>query len=220
MRAYSYRVTSSPAEQPVDLDLFKSHVNVRHSLQDTLLQLYLDAAISCAEEYTKRDLIYRQYETKRDFFPSRLNHEGYYALGLAPFDPIQCGGGNLGFEIRKSPLVSVESILYINNQSQSVTVDPSVYYNTIETDYSEVLTNYNDDWPTDALPRLQSITINFTCGLYPDASSVEAKWKSAILNHAANLYRNRGDCSNDKKNLELLPLPVKQFYLKQRVLST
>lgn len=220
-RAYTYEVTIPPAESAVPLALFKQHIKVTTSLEDALLQLYLDAAIKFAEDYTKRDLIVRTYETFRDFFPNPNQNEGYYTFGQIPTGTanfLTSTQSNVGFEIRRSPLKSVTQITYIDTANMVQTVSPTVYYNSAENDYSEILQKADTDWPTDVENRLQTVTITFTCGLFVNAAAVSANWIIAIMNHAANLEANRGDCSSSSC-MNLAPPASLAFYEQERIIN-
>lgn len=223
-RAYTYKVTVPPAELPVSLEEFKQHINISHDLTDALLTTYLGAATEFAERYTGRCIIVRTINTFRDFFPSACQNEGYYSYGEIPTGAntaIYSQGGNVGFEIRKSPLVAVNEISYIDTSAASVIVDTSIYYATFEADYSEVLNNEGFDWPENVARRMQAITIDFDCGLFPDQASVEACWKVAIMEHAASIWADRGDCGGGSCSAsdcgKLLPAAAKAFYEQKRI---
>lgn len=218
-RAYTYRITTPPASSPVTLSIFKQHINITHSLTDALLQMYLDAATQFAEKYTARYLITRTFSTFRDFFPAPYQNEGYYPYGRVPTGSttlIPSTIGNVGFEIRRSPLQAVSSITYVDNQGMTQTVDPTTYYATRETDYSEVLLVQDQTWPEDSNNRLQNIEISFTCGMGDTEADIDACWKVAIMEHAAMLWANRGDCS-DSGCMKLIPAAAKAFYDTKRL---
>lgn len=220
-RAYTYQVTVPPVGGPVSLTLFKQHINVTHTLTDELLQVYLNAAVEFAEKYTNVTLINRTYTTFRDFFPNPNQSEGYYTYGRVPTGAstlIPSTIGNVGFELRRSPVTSVSSIIYTNTDNNSITVDPAIYYLSAEKDYSEVLLLENRSWPTDLLHKLQSVSIVFVAGQGATDADIEACWKVAIMNHAAMLWANRGDCS-DGNCLKELPLSSKAFYDQKRIIS-
>jgi len=212
-RAYTYKETV-PDNLAVSLALAKSHLKKTLGDEDTLITFYLKAAISFAEQFTRRDFITRTYTTFRDFFPG--TSEGYYPFGELPsLGTLSTGGGNLGFEIRRSPLQSVTSVKYFK-ATVLTTVDASVFYNTVEEDYSEILTNDDKCWPEDADRRLQTIQIEFKTG-FGDTDESTPDWAvQGILQHVANLYRNRGDCSEaDVKTA--LPAAARSIYLQNRI---
>lgn len=219
-RAYTYKVTVQPAESAVTLATFKEHIKEEGSTdEDALLQRMLNSAIASGEKLTRRDFIQRTYKTFRDFFPFYGQNEGYYTAGFIPsrgrvltnFD------SNVGFEIRKSPLVSVTEIKYQDNKNVEQTVDASIFYNTVEDDYSEILTNPDQLWPEDVRVTMQVIEITFICGLAANATTFESEHPDlteAILDHAASMWANRGDCDG-KGNA--MPAQSKSIYLQCRI---
>jgi hypothetical protein len=211
-------VTTPPAELPVTKDELKAQLKINPLiiLEDDLLDIYISAATTFAEKYTRRDIIQRTYSTFREFFPQDDETQGYYYGGFQGRN--SSGTGNVGFELRKSPLVSVESITYFDTNNVPTVVDDTTYYNTIQTDYSMLLTLDPNVWPSDASSRQQCIDISFICGLFPDAASVEGCWKVAILEHCVMLYSNRGDCG-DANCAALLPAASKAFYEQKRILN-
>lgn len=200
-RAYTYTVTVPPTELPVTLAIFKEFLKLDpdDDSQDTLLTMFLSAATVYAEKLTKRNFIQRTYTTFRDFFPVPGQNEGYYPAGIIPagVSGISFITDNVGFEIRKSPLVSVTSVTYTDLDNDAQTVSSSIYYNSVELDYSEVLTSPDQDWPEDAVKKLQNIVITFVCGMSEDAATFlteHANLVNALLMHATMMYQNRGDC--------------------------
>lgn len=214
-RAYTYKVTEAPSVLAVSLATFKSHIKKTTSDEDALLTIYLNAAIDYCEKFTRRDLITRTYITFRDFFPGIS--EGYYRFGGVPsLGSISTGGGNIGFEIRRSPLQSVESIKYLK-VTVLTTVATTVFYNTVEEDYSEILTNDASSWPEDADRQLQAVQIEFKSG-FGDAESDVPPWATeGILLHATQMSQDRGDCSCEGGVKKSLPSIANTIYLQNRI---
>lgn len=214
-RAYSYNVTVPVDVPAVTLDNVKSHLKITSSSEDVLLTIYLNAAIDFAEKFTRRDFITRTYETFRDFFPGMS--EGYYQFGQnQALGSLNIGGGNVGFEIRRSPLQSIEKIEYLVSDVLTL-VDSSIYYNTLEADYSEVLTKESGDWPEDADSRLQAITITFKSGFGDEATDMPAWVTEGILQHVAEMYSNRGDCDFSGGVDKFLPVTARLLYMHNRI---
>lgn len=215
-RAYSYTVTVPPDGLPVSLTKVKSYLKNPPTTDNDLINLLIRSATEYAEQFTRRDFITRTYETFRDFFPGVS--EGYYQFGENPsFGNFSFNGGNIGFEIRRSKLQSIEKIEYFVN-SALTPVDSAIFYNTIETDYSEVLTLDSNEWPTNADRRLQAIVITFKCGFGDDDTKMPPWVAEGILQHVAEMYANRGDCSElgDKSGL-FLPATARLLYLQNRI---
>lgn len=214
-RDYTYKVTTQPTVLAVSLITAKSHLKVTGATEDALITLYINAAIDFCEKITRRDLITRTYTTFRDFFPSPIQNEGFYPSGVLPsigVGGISSIGANIGFEIRKSPLQSIESIKHLVSGSL-VTLDSGIFYNTLEEDYSEVLTVQSKDWPTNTDQRLQSIEISFKSGFGDKECDIPQSYKIAILQHLTALYSNRGDCMDEGS----IPPAAKSFYLQNRI---
>jgi len=220
-RAYTYKVSvpPDPNNLAVTLETFKLHIKRTSTAEDTVLKLYLNAAINYAEGFIRRDLITRTYQTFRDFFPLPGGSEGYYVapynLPSGPNGVWPTATGNIGFEIRKSPLQSIEVIEYLKN-AVFQTVATTVYYNTLEADYSEVLTLENQQWPTDADRRLQTIRITFKNGFGDTEANIPKDIQNAILEHATALWANRGDCDNATAKATL-PAAAQATYLQNRL---
>lgn len=215
-RAYSYTVTEAPGTQAVGIEEVKNHLKVTGTNQDALISLYLDSAIDYAEKFTRRDFITRTYKTFRDSFPGIS--EGYYQFGgNASLGSLAFAGGNLGFEIRRSKFQSVELVQYFK-LGVLTTVDAAIYYNTIEDDYSEILTIDGGTWPEDADRRLQAIQITFKSG-FGDAETDMPSWiAEGVIQHVADMYANRGDCGDfgDSKGM-FLPRVSRMLYLQNRI---
>lgn len=185
MKFHTYKVTVAPANPAVTLATVKEHLRIDAS--DTSDDAYLTTLISVAtdfiEKYTKRDLITRTYETKRDCFPG--------------INDVECFGLVSGFEIRRSELQSIASIQYEDTDGNTQTVASTVYYATDSTRWSQIILDDNQVWPTDVARKKQAITITFNAGYGADETSVPDGLKQALLMTIAHLYSNRGDCVDD-----------------------
>ena len=223
-RDYTYRVSIPPTQLPIDLATVKSYLKVSTSADDALINILIRSATDFAEGYTKRDFITRTYQTFRDFFPRWCNSEGYYSCGSVPgfFGNLSAVtvGGNVGFEIERSPLQTVTSIQYLVDNVLT-TVPTTTFYNTIEEDYSEILTLEDQLWPDNADRRLQTITITFVCGLGDKASDLPDWIATGLLQHIAMMYENRGDCidTTGVNTAQFLPVTARLIYQQNRILN-
>ena len=211
-RAFTYDVTVAPAELAVPLATFKEHAKTNASVSDTLLTLYLEAATKFAEQMTRRDFINRTYKTFRDNFP------GTQITTLSAL----VNQGNVGFELRRSKLQSVTSVKYLKDNLLT-TVASSVFYNTLENDYSKVLTLDGQVWPSDADIRLQAVEIIFVAGFGANDTFVPDCLQEAIMIHATQMLENKGDCEEAtgsaglKAVVNSLPAAAKLIYLQNRI---
>ncbi len=223
-RAYTYKVTVPPATLPIDLATVKGYLKVTSTSDDALITSLIESATDFAEKLTRRDFITRTYATFRDFFPRWCDSEGYYACGFLPVirtNTFTTFGGNTGFNLRRSPLQSVTSVQYLVDNVLTP-VPTTIYYNTLETDYSEVLTLQDQLWPENGDIRLQAITITFISG-FGNAPANMPDWiQTGLLQHIAMMYENRGDCMDAGGGcdcLRFLPATAKALYLQNRIMN-
>lgn len=196
--------TIEPDPLVVSLETFKAHIKKTGTTsEDQLLTTFLQAAIAYAERRTGLEFSIKYFQGFRDFFPSPTQNEGYYYQGVIPAydsNSLSSGNQNVGFEIKKAPLHNVNGIVYLDSTSGlEVTVDPVVYYFSLESAYSEILTNVGQCWPENARVKLQSIRIRFQAGMAYDSETFEIMFPDltvAILEHATNMWANRGDCAD------------------------
>lgn len=188
-KQYSYEVTTPAAELPVSLAEMKAFLRITASGEDDLITAMIESATDFGELYTKRDFVSKTYLTYRDHFTYEI-------------------------ELRRSKLQSVESVKYLVDDVLT-TVASTVYYNTSESDFSRIALVDGQSWPTDGDFRLQAIQISFIAG-YGAASDVPDDIKTAIMNHVAQMYSNRGDCGDGACSANL-PLQSKLIYNKRRI---
>ena len=166
---WTYTLTTGPAGLAVSLADFKTHLKISGTDQDTELTDILTAAILFGEQYTKRDFVNKTYTTYRD----ELSQVG---------------------ELRRSKLQSVTSIKYLIGGVLTA-VDTAIYYNTEETDFSSIELVDGESWPTGGDTRRQAVEVIFVAGYGADETAVPWDIKQAIMQHATNYFKNRGDCS-------------------------
>lgn len=208
---WSYLVETPAAELAVPLDEVKLWLKVTGSTLDAEITALIQGATMTAELLMRRELINKEFRTFRDNFS---DYEYGYAecLSLIPY---QNRRGSLpGIGLRRSRLQSVESIEYLKSGVWTL-VDSSVYYATTENEYSRILLIDGEAWPDDLDNREQAVRIDFIAGYGADSDSVPADVKTAIKQHVANAFANRGDCVKGK----FLPPGAKGVYLQNRILE-
>lgn len=167
-----------PLGQPVTIAEAKDLLNLRHSDKDALLQMLVDAAIASidgADGWLNRALCQQQYDMKLSGFGSCIR-------------------------IPLPPLVSVDSITYLDTANASQTLATSQYR----------VVGIGDRWPGRVDPGYgiawpptysvdEAVTVRFTCGYPPDAGSptdyaanVPKPIKLALLQMVNDAFENRG----------------------------
>lgn len=153
---------TAPAESPVTLAEAKAHLAVTHSSDDTIIQLYLDAAVAHldgAEGTLSRCLVTQTWDYALDCFAQTIH---------VPLPTLQ----------------SVASVKYIDPDGTEQTVDPSAY-----TVAGQRIVAGGAGWPsTDSVPH--AVTVRFVAG-YGAAEDVPAAIKAAILLYVGDAYANR-----------------------------
>lgn len=161
--------TSAPAETPVTLADAKTHLRVTHSNDDDFITALIDAVTAHLDGrrgYLGRCLVTQSWEYRVNVFP-----------------------GNGIIEIPLPPLVSVESVKYIDDAGSEQTMSSAEYVVDTATVNGQVRLGYDEDWPTTRDEDF-AVRVAFTAG-FGAASDVPQPIKSAIYMMVAHLYVNR-----------------------------
>jgi uncharacterized phiE125 gp8 family phage protein len=179
----SLTLLEAPLMRPVSLEEAKAHLNVLHSDDDTLIGLYLDAAISNvdgAEGWLSRALVEQSWEYRIDCFP------GYHS-GWA-------------IDVPLPPMRTLDEIKYLDSQGSEMTLDPS----DVEVIPGgmrkwKITPAFGLSWPA-TRPGRDAVRIRFTAGYVAPvtdgspwelASEIPAPIKAGILLMVGDMYRNR-----------------------------
>ncbi len=152
------------AAAPVTLDDMKIYMTVTHSLHDDLIQELIDAATEYGEKYTTRDFRIKSWKLLLDEFDDRI-----------------C--------LRRSPVDSITTVKHLVSDVLTLVPD-TVYYLKKGTQFSEILLQDGQTWPTDTDLREQAIEIVFATVAYTCGNSINI----AIKRWVSFAYANRGDC--------------------------
>lgn len=161
--------------EPITLDEAKQQCYIATSNNDTTLEILLDSFITGARNYgenrTWRTLVDSEWVYKIDAFPTGV------------------------IEIPRPPLVSVDSVEYIDGDGNTQTVDSSDYY--VDTDSEPGRIEPVNSWPS-ADDRLNAVIITFSAGYGDtknddelDNSNVPEDIKIALRMYIKYLYDNR-----------------------------
>lgn len=202
--AFPYVVTAPPdsavLEAIVSLTEIKSwlELDVDDTSEDTKLAIMRDNVLFVAQEMSTRVFVTTEFTTYRDSF--NIN--------------------DWAIELRKSPLNSLVSFEYLNDDVWTA-VPAASYYLEVSNEYSRVLRKRDYAWP-DADDRSQAIRLVFTAG-YDSAAALKAAWpdlKAALLSHIAAVYTNRGDCDVSCDSCrDKAPATAQKTYNRMRILN-
>ena len=167
-------------DYPVTLAAAKLHLRIDGTADDANVTSLIGRGTGYAQKQTGRALVSQKWRLILDAFPS-----GAIRLPLPP-------------------LVSVESINYLDEAGALQTLSPADYLVNPYGLVGEVTPAYGKQWPTTRAQPM-AVKIAFTCG-YGDADSVPEEIKGAILLMVGHLDQNR-EASGDKA-MESIPFGV------------
>lgn len=156
---------------PVSVSELKAHcrIDADETEEDALLAGYLAAATGWAEMYNGRKF-----------------------LSQSCVDTLDAFGGTI--QPRFAPLVSVESIVYLDSNGDEQTLDAAAYRVAIGSTVGRITPAFGTSWPgTQAVTG--AVTVTYTAGYGTEATDVPAIYRHAILMIAASLYENREETS-------------------------
>jgi hypothetical protein len=123
------RVETPPAAEPVTLPTLKNHLRISINDDDSLLAIYLQAAREAVEAGSGRSLVNKLYRQSHDHFPHHHGQFGAYSGPLHYREPYynehhhwiekHC------IKLLRSPLVSVQKIVYLDQAGVQQTLLPT-----------------------------------------------------------------------------------------------
>jgi uncharacterized phiE125 gp8 family phage protein len=204
----SLRVVTPPAQEPVTLDMVKSHCRVDSDYDDAALTMYATSARIWAEEYLNRALITQELlynitssppPTASPLVPQSLI---VFPLNWPP-------------HIRKPialPRSRVQSLVSFNygEVGDMQPADPDDYILNLDVEPAQIMIAS----PLVPMIPAQSAALDYICGYGDDPEDVPMPIRHAILVLTAFLYENRGDVPGDMPNTAwnlLTPFRLWQF---------
>jgi uncharacterized phiE125 gp8 family phage protein len=207
------KLITAPIAEPVTLPEAKLHLRVDTTDDDTLITTLITAAREMAETITRRALVSQQWKIVADRFPSPMagrlteywlgQQWGLAGMGgVSNFLPT----GKTGYEVLLpfAPLISVDSIKYIDPAGVQQTMASSGYKVDDVSEPARIIPAFGQAWPT-TRQEANAVEITFTCG-YANAAAVPAGIKSWMLIRINTLYENREEVAILSKG-KLEPLP-------------
>lgn len=155
----------APAEPVVTLAEAQTHLRSSCPEEDSLVVSLVEAATAQAEAYCRRRFVSQRWRLTLDAFPA-----GAIVL---PYPP----------------LVSVESVKYVDSAGVVQTLDVANYVVRAAETPGEIVRAYGISWPS---PRSEpgAVRVEFTAG-YGAASAVPDAIKRGVLTIVGTLYANR-----------------------------
>jgi len=159
----------SQTEFPITTDQAKFRLRIDETgipdvdeSEDADIEAMLKAATQLAESMTRRAIAVGTYKLTLDAFPSEIR-------------------------LLHPPIVSVQSIQYVDADGVTQTLNPTAYSVDIESEPGCIIPADDTDWP-ETKETANAVTVNYTAGW--GLATPEAV-KQFILLHAGHMYRSR-----------------------------
>ena len=193
------KIISAPTGEPVTLTEAREHLRIDDTNQDALIHGLITAARQTAETICRRAFVTQQWKAVFDRFPRAAASIGSLTWespqwGIAPASlpvyqmPFE---GRTGFEIflPLPPLISVDSIVYIDPNGATVTMASTDYIVDDVSEPARITPAYGTSWAA-TRNQTNAVTVTFTCG-YGSAEDVPHAIKQWMLLQIAAMYENR-----------------------------
>jgi uncharacterized phiE125 gp8 family phage protein len=155
----------------------KEHLRVTHSDDDSYIEAISLVATEWCEEFQNKVYVQRQVVDQFDKFPTE-------------------------FRPRRSPLISVDSITYVDTNGATQTLAASVYDVGTYKEPGRISLAYNQSWP-DTRDEINAVTLTYQAG-YAARANIPEEIKHAVKLMVGHLYENREAVTM----LTMMELPV------------
>ncbi len=163
-----WRLVVPAKDEPISLCDAKTFLNISHAHDD----VFIGILITAAREYIEaRDHILspQTWEMTLDRFPA------------CRWEPVR---------LWKRPVVSVESIDYIDSDGNPQTWSPSEYQTALTSDPPRIVPVHGGNWPT-VRCQPEAVTIRFKAGYSNSPVETPSRLVAAMLLLIGHLYSNR-----------------------------
>lgn len=183
----TWSIPSPPAADPTAIDAFRSQVRETSNQFDNELQAKLEYAIGIIEQnahiqYYQTAAVYRA-----DGFPGQSFDCYPYHIRT---------NSDARFYLPPSPLVSVESVTYIDNDGANQTLDPAEYEVIIDERPGFIRPAHEKSWP-----GARSVLVNYTVGFGTVWADIPPNQAEPALQLGERYYRGS---IPDQDDLQLL----------------
>lgn len=151
------------ALQPITLEEARAQTRVDCDAEDAFLGLLISVATQAASDRLQRALVPTRYRLTLDSFPDAI-------------------------ELLMPPILSVESVKYIDIDGEQQTLDPQDYFLDRVSEPGYLVPAAGRAWPT-TQDRINAVEVEYTAG-YP-GSAIPTPIKQWILLAIGDMYNNR-----------------------------
>jgi len=183
--------TVAPSVEPVAVDEARDHLRIDTTDDDALLQSYIIAARTHAENITNRQLVRATFTLKFDQFPAFI---------VCP----------------RPPLSSVTSITYTDTAGDTQTFSSDSYSADTNSDPGRIDLAYGESWPSTRGDH-NNIVVTFVAGYGTAATDVPEPIRVAMLMMVGHWYENREAVADVRLNE--VPFATESLLWPYRVLE-
>lgn len=166
----------------------KTHLRITHSDEDTYIEALTLVATEWCEEFQRRVYVQREVIDKFDKFPATIRP-------------------------RRSPLISVDSLKYIDTDGVLQTIDAADYEVGTYKEPGRITPAYNVSWPS-IRAQINAVTLTYQAG-YVNRASIPTEIKHAVKLMVGHLYENREAVG--PVTMKEIPLAARQLLSMKRL---
>ena len=197
-------VTVVPATEPITTAEAKAHLRVDDSTDDTTIDSFVSACRGYLEDMLNRTLVSTTYEWTRDGFPPS-HREVWNSSSFRGMET---------FYVPRSPLISVTSIQYIDQDGVTQTLASSKYTVDTGSEPGRIYPTIDEFWP-DTRSVNNSVTVTYVAG-YGDLTAVPKKLKQLLMLLLGAWYENRENVITNTR-FDTLPFGVETLIANHRI---
>lgn len=200
-------VVTPPASEPVLLADAKAYARINTAADDALVTDLITGAREYLETFCRRQFMLATWLLTLDRFPIYYDWYEYSPYqNTAPYQSASQWQTQNLIRLPKPPLVSIDSIQYIDDTGVLQTLDPSQYTVDVKSTPGRLSPAFGVFWPgTQA--EIDAVQIQFQAG-YVSPTPLPARVRIAIKRLVAHWYQNREDVG---KPMNELPLGVRNL---------
>ena len=187
----SLSLVTPPTAEPISVEDVRVHSRISTSADDPYLLQAIKAARTHAESYTRRVFVEQGWALRMDGFPAGE------------------------FELPQAPLISVDSVSYVDTNGTTQTLAASLYEVDAFSEPGRMRTVLSAAWPS-TRAVFNAVTVSFTAG-YGRPKDVPKPIRQALLMLVDHLYEHRSQVS--ELRLQETPHGVINLLYPYRLLS-
>lgn len=174
------KLITAPTVEPVTAAEVKLSSHISHSVEDSLIAIWIAEARELAEIILRKSLITQTWELSFDGFPE------------------------MPIDLPRSPVQSITSVTYYDYLDAATVITSTNYQLDTSASPARLGLIYGYTWPGVTLRKIDSVKIRYVSGYGASAAYVPASIRSAIILYCTIKDGNRmgedGDASKKLKN--------------------